>query len=99
MYEYGMLRALRCMKEILCRKYSWQFLAKFLPASLLEVSAGYCHRALMHGSEMIIIQMGTTQHIRKWSSGLGRLVRHNPVTITVTVQLVLARRLVPSPQL
>jgi len=35
------------------------FLAKFLPASLLGVSAGICQRALVDESGMIRTQMGT----------------------------------------
>jgi hypothetical protein len=49
------------MKEILlgtCRQNLQTFLAKFLPASLLGVPAGYCHRAPVGESEMIITQIG-----------------------------------------
>jgi hypothetical protein len=40
------------MKKILFQN-SWMFLAKFLPASLQGVSAGYCQRAPVDKSEMI----------------------------------------------
>jgi hypothetical protein len=35
------------MKEILRQQNSRPFLVKFLPASLLDVSAGYCQKALV----------------------------------------------------
>jgi hypothetical protein len=41
------------MKRDTCRQNSWTFLAKFLPASLLGVSAGYCQRAVVGESGMI----------------------------------------------
>jgi hypothetical protein len=44
------------------RLNSRTFLAKFLPASLLGVSASNCQRALVGDSGMIITQMG--KHIR-----------------------------------
>jgi hypothetical protein len=40
---------------------SWPFLTKFLPASLLGVSAGYCQRAVVDVSGMIRTQMGNAQ--------------------------------------
>jgi hypothetical protein len=46
------------MKTDTCRLNSWTFLAKFLPALLLGVSAGYCQRALVGKSGMIRTQMG-----------------------------------------
>jgi hypothetical protein len=47
------------MKEILCRQNTRSFLAKFLPASLLGVSDGYCQRALVDESVMIRSLWGT----------------------------------------
>jgi hypothetical protein len=41
------------MKEILRRQYTRTFVAKFLPASLLDVSADNCQRALVDESGMI----------------------------------------------
>jgi hypothetical protein len=49
------------MKEMLRWNNSRPFLAKFLPAYLLYVSAGYCQRALVDESGMIRIQMGHAQ--------------------------------------
>jgi hypothetical protein len=45
--------------EILGQQNSRTFLAKFLLASLLGVSAGVCQRALMDESGMIRTHMGT----------------------------------------
>jgi hypothetical protein len=42
----------------MCGQNSQTFLTKFLPASLLDVSAGYCQRALIGESGMIRAQMG-----------------------------------------
>jgi hypothetical protein len=47
------------MQEILRRQNALTFLAKFFSASLLEVPAGICHRALLDKSGMIRTQMGT----------------------------------------
>jgi len=41
-----------------CRQNSLTFLAKFLSATLLGVSAGYCQRALVGESGIIIPEMG-----------------------------------------
>jgi hypothetical protein len=45
-----------------CRLNSRTFLAKFLPASLMGVSAGYCQRAL--DGESVIITTQTEKHNR-----------------------------------
>jgi hypothetical protein len=47
------------MKKDTCRQNSLTFLAKFLPASLLGVSAGYCQGALVDESGIIRSEMGT----------------------------------------
>jgi hypothetical protein len=47
------------MTEILCGQNSQPFFAKVLPASLLNVCAGICQRALVDESGMIRTQMGT----------------------------------------
>jgi hypothetical protein len=70
------------MKEILHRQNSCPFLAKFLPASLLGVCAGYCQRALVDESAIVRTQMGTLKDLR-WSQCMGRLIRYHPVTVTV----------------
>jgi hypothetical protein len=49
------------MKETLRRQNSRLYLAKFLPASLVDVSAGYCQRALLDESLFIRSQLGDTQ--------------------------------------
>jgi hypothetical protein len=46
------------MKRDTCRQNSRTFIFKFLPASLLGVSAGYCQRTLLGKSVMIKVQMG-----------------------------------------
>jgi hypothetical protein len=51
------------MKEILRPQKSRPFLAKFISASLLGVSAGYCHRALMDESGMFRTQMETLNRL------------------------------------
>jgi hypothetical protein len=45
-------------KRVTCRQNLWIFFAKFLPASLLGVSAGYCQRSVLGESGMIRTQMG-----------------------------------------
>jgi hypothetical protein len=47
------------MKEILRQQNSRPFIAKFLSALLLGVSAGYCQRALVDELGMFRTQMGT----------------------------------------
>jgi len=49
------------MKEILRRQNSLPLLAKFLPSSLLGISAGYCQRALVDESAMTRTQMTNAQ--------------------------------------
>jgi hypothetical protein len=46
------------MKRDTCRLTARTFIAKFHPASLLGVFAGYCQRALASESGMIRTQMG-----------------------------------------
>jgi hypothetical protein len=54
------------------------------PALLPDVSASYCQRTLVDESGMIKTLTGDTT-VQKWSQCLGRLVRHYPVTVTVSV--------------
>jgi hypothetical protein len=60
------------------------FLAKFLPASLLGISAGICYRALVDESGMI-----RTQERKHNSSENGRIAWNHPVTITTNQQATL----------
>jgi hypothetical protein len=58
---WNVKKPLCILKEILCRQNSRPFLPKFLPASLLGVSAGYCQRALVDESGIIRNQVGNAQ--------------------------------------
>jgi hypothetical protein len=49
------------MKQIRRRQNTLQFLAKFLAASVLGVSASYCQRALVDESGMIRTQRRNAQ--------------------------------------
>jgi hypothetical protein len=51
------------MREILRGQNARTFLSKYLPASLLSVSAGICQRALVDESGMIRIQVGTHSRV------------------------------------
>jgi hypothetical protein len=73
------------MTETLSRQNSQLFLSKFLHASILSVSPGYCQKALVDGSEMIGTKMDP-HYIREWSHCLGRLLRYHPLTVKVTVE-------------
>jgi hypothetical protein len=59
------------MKDVLRRQNSPAFFNKFVPTSLLDVSAAYWHRGLVDESGMIITQMGT-QNIPKSVVVLGK---------------------------
>jgi hypothetical protein len=60
------------------------FLAKFLPTSLLGISAGICYRALVDESGMIRTQEGMHN-----SSENGRIAWNHPVTVTTHQQATL----------
>jgi proline dehydrogenase len=61
------------MQEILRRQNAWTFLAKFFSASLLQVSAGICQRALLDESRMIRTQMGSHNIYKKMVAVHGTL--------------------------
>jgi hypothetical protein len=54
------------MKELLHRQNSRTFLAKFLSALLLGVSAGICLRPLVDETGIDYNSGGEAQHVRKW---------------------------------
>jgi hypothetical protein len=57
-------------------------LVKFLPASLIDASAGSCLRPLVNESGMTRSETGTHRIFIKWSQCVDRLKRYHPVTVS-----------------
>jgi hypothetical protein len=70
------------MTEILRQQNQRTFLAKFLLASPVGVSAGICQRTMADESGMIITQLGTHSRSENVPQYVGRFILYHPVKVT-----------------